>query len=96
MPLGCVWRGPTPVQRTARDGSFLQGLCPGRCPSPGALSWAVSRMWAVAQQEKNMFCRGAWVAQLVDHLTLDFDSGHDPRVVGLSPTLGSMPSVEPA
>ena len=24
---------------------------------------------------------GAWVAQLVEHLTLNFSSGHDPRVV---------------
>ena len=29
--------------------------------------------------------RGAWVAQSVKHLTLDFGSGHDPRVVGSSP-----------
>ena len=27
----------------------------------------------------------AWVAQLVDHLTLNFDSGHDFRFVRLSP-----------
>ena len=40
--------------------------------------------------------RGAWVAQLVEHLTLDFGLGHDPRVVGLSLTLGSALSVEPA
>ena len=26
--------------------------------------------------------RSAWVAQLVKHLTLDFDSGHDLRVIG--------------
>ena len=29
--------------------------------------------------------RGAWVAQSVELLTLDFSSGHDPRVVGLTP-----------
>ena len=29
---------------------------------------------------------GAWVAQLVEHLTLDFSLGHDLRVVRLSPT----------
>ena len=28
---------------------------------------------------------GAWVAQLVKHPTLDFGSGHDLRVVRLSP-----------
>ena len=34
---------------------------------------------------------GAWVAQLVEHLTLDFTSGHDLRVVGMS--LGSVQSL---
>ena len=34
-------------------------------------------------------------AQLVEHLTLDFSSGHDPRVVGLSPMLGSVLNIEP-
>ena len=28
--------------------------------------------------------RGAWVAQSVECLNLDFSSGHDPRVIGLS------------
>ena len=28
---------------------------------------------------------GIWVAQLVECLTLDFGSGHGPRVMGLSP-----------
>ena len=36
------------------------------------------------------------MAQLVEHLTLDFVSGHDPRVVGSSPVSGSVLSVEPA
>ena len=36
------------------------------------------------------------MAQLVEHLTLDFGSGHDPRVMGSSPMSGSMLSVEPA
>ena len=40
--------------------------------------------------------RGTWVAQSVEHLTLDLGSGHDPRVVGSSPTLGSTLTVEPA
>ena len=46
---------------------------------------------------------GAWVAQLVKHLTLDFGSGHDLMVVGWSPALGSVlcresasPSLPPA
>ena len=28
---------------------------------------------------------GAWVAQMVEHPTLDFRSGHDPRTMGSSP-----------
>ena len=40
--------------------------------------------------------RGAWVAQSVEHLTLDFSSGHDPRGTGSSSRLGSVLSVEPA
>ena len=39
---------------------------------------------------------GTWVAQLVEHLTLGFGSGHDPRVVESSPASRSMLSLEPA
>ena len=39
---------------------------------------------------------GAWVAQSVEHPTLDFGSGHDPRVMRSSPTLGSVLSVKSA
>ena len=39
---------------------------------------------------------GSWVAQLVEFLTLDFGSGHDPGFVGPSPVLGSALSVETA
>ena len=39
---------------------------------------------------------GAWVAQSVEHPTLDFGSGHDLRLVKSSPMLGSALSVEPA
>ena len=31
-----------------------------------------------------------------EHMTLDFSLDHDPRVMGLSPTLGSVLSMEPA
>ena len=33
---------------------------------------------------------GAWVAQLVKLLTLDFGSDHDPRVMRSSPALDSV------
>ena len=39
---------------------------------------------------------GAYVAQSVRHLTLDFGSDHDLGVVGLSPTSGTVLSVESA
>lgn len=38
---------------------------------------------------------GAWVGQLVEHLTLNFGSGHGPGVLGPSPELCFMLSVEP-
>ena len=40
--------------------------------------------------------RGTWVAQWVKLPTLDFSSGHDLRVVRLSPMLGSVLSAESA
>ena len=38
--------------------------------------------------------RGTWVPHLVEHLTLDFGSGRDVRVLGPSPTLGPVLSEE--
>ena len=46
-----------------------------------------------ATVSKIMRSRSAWMAQLVDHV---FSSGHDLRVLGLSPTSGSLLSAEPA
>ena len=40
--------------------------------------------------------QGTWVSQMVQHVTLDFGSGHDPRVVTSSPASGSMLAMEPA
>ena len=39
---------------------------------------------------------GARVAPSVEHLTLDFSSGRDPRIMGSSPASGSAQSTEPA
>ena len=39
---------------------------------------------------------GTWMAQSIVHVTLDFGSGHDPRVVGPRSESGSALSVEPA
>ena len=46
--------------------------------------------------QKGIYHRGSWVAQSVEHVTLDFGSGHDPGVMGSSPVSGSMGSVESA
>jgi len=46
--------------------------------------------------KKMWYIGGTWVAQSVNHLTLDFGSGRDLRVMGLSPTLGSVLSGESA
>ena len=43
----------------------------------------------------NFLFRCAWVAQSVKHLTLDFGSGHDLRIVRSSPRSGSPLSMEP-
>ena len=40
--------------------------------------------------------QGTLVAQLVEHSTLGFGSGHDPKVLRSSPTLGSMLDAESA
>ena len=40
--------------------------------------------------------RGARVVQSVERLTLDFSSGHELRVVRLSPVVGSTLSMKPA
>ena len=40
--------------------------------------------------------RCTWADQSVKHPTLDFGSGHDFRVVRLSPMLGSVLGMEPA
>lgn len=37
---------------------------------------------------------GAWVAQWVKQLTIDFGSGHDLEVLGSSPVSGSVLRVE--
>ena len=41
-------------------------------------------------------CGSVWVAQLVEHPTLAFGSGHDPGMVGSSPAASATLSVEPA
>ena len=40
--------------------------------------------------------RGVWVAQSVICPILDSNSGHDLRVVGIRPSMGSMLDMEPA
>ena len=37
-----------------------------------------------------------WLAQSMERLTLDFGSGHDPRVTESSSALGSALDIEPA
>ena len=42
------------------------------------------------------YLQSAWVAQVVEHLTLGFSSGHDLGALGLSPMSGSILSAESA
>ena len=44
--------------------------------------------------DKENHLRGTWLALSVKHPTLDFSSGHDSKVMGSSPTLGWMLSLE--
>ena len=53
-------------------------------------------LMALGWQRKAELGLGAWGAQSVEHLTLDFSSGHDPRVVRYSAESGSVLSGEPA
>ena len=65
------------------------------------MTWAEVRHSAdeapqVPRESKNFKLWGNWGAPSVERATLDFGSGHGPRDVGLSPTSGSVLSVEPA
>ena len=56
----------------------------------------VAEIISISSREGNILEEGAhyfwgtWVAQLVKHLTLDYGSGHDLRILGWSPVAGSM------
>ena len=64
-----------------------------RFPSDQAM---VSQNAAWVEEPFKPQARDARVAQSVKHVTLDFGSGHDRRVVTQSPVLGSALRVEPA
>ena len=51
------------------------------------------RVHIISQTFKNSN-RSAWVSKSVRHLTLGFSSGHDLRIVRLSPTLVAVLCVE--
>ena len=56
-------------------------------------SYEVIEIWDFNPNKETL--RSTWVAQVVECLTLGFSSGHDPRVVGSNPMLGSMLHMEP-
>ena len=53
----------------------------------------LKKKWSFGARTKVFFFQGAWVAQLVEHPTLDFGLGHDLTAVGSSPTSGSVLTV---
>ena len=61
-----------------------------------SFSFSLSINKDIKKQKRECIVWGAWVAQSVEHPTLDFGSVHDPRVLGSSAVLGSKLSVEPA
>ena len=74
------------------SGSFKQGCLLWM----SNISSRVDTINCITSKNKKSKNWDAWMAQLVEHLTLDFGSGHDPRVMGSSPTLGSVLSMGPA
>ena len=69
-----------------RVGKSLVGRV--RVPEPGQES--------CLKKGKKVQGQGAWVTQLVEHLTLGFSSGHGLRVVRLSPMASFLLSGESA
>ena len=68
-----------------------------------AVNWVGARgtntlptMYRTDPTTKDYLPRDVWVAQSVEHLTLDFGSGHDPRIVVSSSKWGSVLSMDPA
>ena len=55
-----------------------------------------SEMQLVGSECQSPLLLGAWVAQSVEPPTLDFGSGHDLSIVGLSLALSSVLSMKPA
>ena len=54
-------------------------------------------MYVLVRKENKKYMQGAWAAQWVKHLTLDFGSGHDLAVCRFEPHIGlCADSVEPA
>ena len=56
---------------------------------PHQKSFPTAQCWALLQTLRTLIVAGgAWGAQLIEHVTLDFSSGHDLGVVGRSPGVG--------
>ena len=49
-----------------------------------------NRVWAILMWHWKSYKRRAWVVQTIRHLTLDFGSGHDLRVMRSSPVSSSV------
>ena len=57
----------------------------------------VCASYLVSEPTSKKMTWGAWVAQLVEHLTFDLGSGHDLTVCEVKPSIGlCADSVEPA
>ena len=54
------------------------------------LLFALVSLRIVSGPVQTLIPRGAWVAQSINHPTLDFGSGHDLTVVSSSPASGSV------
>ena len=83
---------PQPRQICHPDGteSYSSCLIPVIYPLLGFQVQVTSR------KEKSTHGAGARVIQLVERPTVNFGSGHDPSILGLNPTWGSVLSMLPA
>ena len=75
------------VKHLTLDFSSGRGLTIGKIESHIQPAWDSLFPYTTLFRSNKSFLGGTWAAQSIEHLTLDFSSGRDPRVVGSSPAL---------
>ena len=86
------WLTPSPP-----PGPCANSICSERLPDPRSHTTSICTPWPCSVKKQSSLkgeARGAWVAQSVKCPVLGFGSGHDLRIMRLSPTLGAVLSTE--